>query len=298
MCNQTTTPRSVDDYETDEALADALRWMEISFDGNAVTKTESATVPVAEEGEQAKEPKLDEKLHENSDEKTTTQTKSEEGGEPRLSEMLPENSDWVLTNYDPDTTKVPSVKDEFERLRVLRSYMILDVEPEFVFEKFTAQASKEFDVPIALVSLVDLGRQWFLSNHGTIEEVAETARDVAFCAHAIMRKDQHSILEVRDATKDFRFKESALVTGPPNIRFYAGAPLVSPEGYSLGTFCVIDTKARPEGLTDEQQGRLKELAAETVQRMVDRRRQLENQGLTPRTSRRGRRRPPRTVVAC
>jgi GAF domain-containing protein len=258
MSETTRIPRSVDDYDTDEALAHAIQWMEISFDGNVELKTE----------------------------KTTTERAQAE--EPKLGERLPENSDWVLTNYDPNTTKAPSVQEEYERLRVLRSYMILDVEPEVVFEKFTAQATREFCVPIALVSLVDLGRQWFLSNNGIIADVPETSRDVAFCAHAILRKDQYSVLEVRDATKDFRFRENPLVTGPPRIRFYAGAPLVAPEGHSLGTFCIIDTKARPEGLTNKQKDTLKDLAAQTVQRMVDRRRKLEGRGITPRTRRAGR----------
>lgn len=245
--------RSVDDYETDEALAKALEWMEISFDGTVEQKQEK--------------PK-------------------------------PENSDWVLTNYDPETTKTPCIKDEFERLRVLRSYMILDVEPEMMFMKFTTMAMQEYNTPIALVSLVDLGRQWFLSNAGSISDVEETSRDVAFCSHAIMRKDQHSILEVRDATKDFRFNQNPLVTGCPHIRFYAGAPLVSPEGVSLGTFCVIDTKPRPDGLTEEQQVRLKDLAAQTVQRMVDRRRKRESAGLKPTTRRGGRRPTLAAAVGC
>jgi len=267
MCEQTTIHRSVDDYDTDEALANAIQWIEISFEGKVELKTE----------------------------KTSTEAKkAEQGGELKLDKKLPENSDWVLTNYDPETTKDPSVQEEYERLRVLRSYMVLDVEPETVFEKFTAQATREFNAPIALVSLVDLGRQWFLSNNGVIADVPETSRDVAFCAHAILRKHQSSILEVRDATKDFRFKDSPLVTGTPGIRFYAGAPLVSPEGYSLGTFCIIDTKARPEGLTDEQKETLKDLAAQTIQRMVDRRRKLENRGLTS-LSRRGGRRATRTM---
>ena len=264
-------PRSVDDYDTDRALADALQWMEISGQDGSVAATTT---------------------------KTTKTTEAKQGDEElKFDDKLPENSDWVLTNYDPETTKAPSIEEEYQRLRVLRGYMILDVEPEMVFEKFTAQATHEFDAPIALVSLVDLGRQWFLSNNGIISDVPETTRDVAFCAHAIMRKDQHSILEVRDATKDFRFKENPLVTGPTNIRFYAGAPLVSPEGFSLGTFCVIDTEPRPEGLTEKQQVRLKDLAAQTVQKMVDRRRKLEKQGLKP-PPRRGGRRPTRTTSAC
>ena len=191
--------------------------------------------------------------------------------------------DWCLQNYDEHTTRPQTLHEEFERLKVLRSYMILDAEPDEVFQKFTAMACHSFRVPIALVSLVDLGRQWFAGSCGL--DAKETPRKDAFCAHAIQRKD-NGILHVEDARKDVRFKDNPLVTGPPHIRFYAGAPLISPEGYKLGTFCVIAREAR--GLSSTEKETLKDLANQTVTRMVARRRKMEQRGLKPRVRRRER----------
>lgn len=131
-----------------------------------------------------------------------------------------DNLDWVLPSFDPETTEAQSMREELHRLTVLKNYLILDADREEVFDRLTGLASRFYNVPISLISLVDLGRQWFLSNRG-LGEVRETPRRHAFCAHAILNK--HNILIVPDATKDFRFKDNPLVTGPPNIRFYAGA---------------------------------------------------------------------------
>ena len=131
-----------------------------------------------------------------------------------------DNLDWVLPSFDPETTEAQSMREELHRLTVLKNYLILDADREEVFDRLTGLASRFYNVPIALISLVDLGRQWFLSNRG-LGDVRETPRRHAFCAHAILNK--HNILIVPDATKDFRFKDNPLVTGPPNIRFYAGA---------------------------------------------------------------------------
>jgi hypothetical protein len=135
--------------------------------------------------------------------------------------------DWVLPSFDPENTEVQSMKEELHRLQVLKSYLILDSEREEAFDRITGIASRFFDVPIALVSLVDLGRQWFMSNRG-LGNVRETPRKDAFCSHAILSKN--NILIVNDAQLDFRFQDNSLVTGPPHIRFYAGAPLICPEG--------------------------------------------------------------------
>jgi CheY-like chemotaxis protein/signal transduction histidine kinase len=177
--------------------------------------------------------------------------------------------DWILDKYDEDTTEVQSLSEELRRLQVLKSYLILDSERQEAFERVTGLASRIFNCPMALISLVDLGRQWFMSNRG-LGDARETKRKDAFCAHAIMGKEDFLI--VPDATKDFRFKDNPLVTGPPHIRFYAGAPLISPEGYKLGTLCVLDRKARPQGLTLEEKQNLMELAALAVQATVDHRR--------------------------
>lgn len=180
-----------------------------------------------------------------------------------------QNLDWVLENFDEQLTDKQSLEHEQRKLLVLKSYLVLDTKRQISFEQITSLASKRFNCPIALISLVDLCRQWFLSNRG-LGEVRETPRKLAFCAHTIMSKED--CLVVPDATKDFRFKDHPFVTGPPDIRFYAGAPLVSPEGYTLGTLCLVDTKARPFNL--EQSKILKDLAAMAVRTLVDHRRMM------------------------
>lgn len=142
--------------------------------------------------------------------------------------------DWLLTNYNAELSQTQSLSQELERLICLKSYLLLDSERESSFERLTALASRMFRVPIALVSLVDLGRQWFMSNRG-LGDARETPRKLAFCAHAILSTED--LLIINDARMDPRFCDNPLVTGPPNIRFYAGAPLKCPEGYKLGTFC-------------------------------------------------------------
>jgi hypothetical protein len=181
---------------------------------------------------------------------------------------LDQSLDWILENYDESTTETQSLSQELRRLQVLKSYLILDGEHQEAFERVTGLASRIFDCPMALISLVDLGRQWFLSNRG-LGETRETSRKYAFCAHAIMGKDD--LLIVPDATTDFRFIDNPLVTGAPRIRFYAGAPLISPEGFKLGTLCVLDTKPRPQGLNLEEKQNLIELSALAVQAAVDHR---------------------------
>jgi PAS domain S-box-containing protein len=140
--------------------------------------------------------------------------------------------------------------DELER------YAILGTAPEASFDRFTRLASRLFRCPIALLSFVAPDKQWFKSCVGL--PVVETSRDVSFCAWAIFL-DQ--VLVVPDATKDPRFADNALVTAPDGIRFYAGAPIVSARGYNLGTFCVIDTRPRTEGLEVDEIETLKDLSA-------------------------------------
>ena len=155
--------------------------------------------------------------------------------------------------------------DESERLKSLQELDVLDSAPEREFDALVAAAALVCNVPISLVSLIDSDRQWFKANVG-LDGVTETARDLAFCAHAI---DQDGILEIPDATRDERFAGNSLVTGAPNIRFYAGAPLRLRSGASVGTLCVIDRE--PRILTALQRTILGHLATAAVQAMESRR---------------------------
>jgi len=164
--------------------------------------------------------------------------------------------------------KIVSMPNEKERLNTLSNYFILDSLPEVQFDRLTELASIICEVPISLISLVDEERQWFKSKVGL--EAKETPRSISFCQHAIL---DTKIFEVEDATKDERFKDNPLVKGDPNIRFYAGSPLIDPNGHALGTLCIIDTK--PRTLTKEQYNALDLLAKEVVQQIVSRREKMD-----------------------
>ncbi|QRM35648.1 EAL domain-containing protein [Microvirga sp. VF16] len=145
---------------------------------------------------------------------------------------------------------------EADRLAALRSFAVLDTEPETTFDSLTKVAAHVCDAPVALISLIDEQRQWFKCAIG-LNGVREIPREIAICAQAILQPD---LFVVPDATKDPRFSTNPLVTGEPHLRFYAGAPLITEEGLPLGTLCVFDTKPRPEGLTPAQREALPALA--------------------------------------
>ena len=161
----------------------------------------------------------------------------------------------------------PHLSDEARRLAALHELGVLDTSPEAAFDTITRTAAQLCGVPIALISLVDAQRQWFKSNFG-LPGVAETPRDVAFCDHTIR---EAALFEVPDATLDARFAANPLVTGEPDIRFYAGAPIMLPGGERIGTVCVLDST--PHHLDDHQRTMLQSLAA-IVGAMLVQRRQL------------------------
>jgi GAF domain-containing protein len=142
---------------------------------------------------------------------------------------------------------------ERARLAALQSYKVLDTPAEKVFDSIAGLAASITGTPTALISFVDGDRQWFKAKVGL--EAAQTPRDISFCTHAIGSDD---LFIVPDATRDARFAQNPLVTEAPNIRFYAGAPLITLEGHALGTLCVIDYI--PRDFTPEEQQALRDLS--------------------------------------
>ncbi|MBC7608381.1 MAG: PAS domain S-box protein [Polaromonas sp.] len=154
----------------------------------------------------------------------------------------------------------PIPTNDSERLAALYHYDILDTEAEAEFDDFTRLAAQICGVPMALISLVDRDRQWFKSRFGF--DATEGARDVSFCGHAIFGQN---VFEISDATRDERFIDNPLVTGDPNIRFYAGAPLLTRNGSAIGTLCVFDLQ--PRALTGEQIQALEALSRQVVRQL-------------------------------
>ncbi|HER63396.1 MAG TPA: sensor domain-containing diguanylate cyclase [Desulfobacteraceae bacterium] len=153
--------------------------------------------------------------------------------------------------------KVPLPKNEPSRLEALRNYKILDTLPETSYDDITRLASHICETPIAVISLVDSKRQWFKAKTGL--DFSETPRENAFCAHAILER---SLLIIPDTLEDPRFADNPMVTGGPRIRFYAGAPLITPGGEALGTICVSDMV--PRDLNRQQQELLLALSRQVM----------------------------------
>lgn len=163
--------------------------------------------------------------------------------------------------------KIP--QDELKRLEELKKYSILDTLAEKEYDEITALASYICQTPISLISLIDDDRQWFKSRHGLDAE--STPRKVAFCAHAINHKDE--LMIIPDSRNDKRFHDNPLVTGAPNVVFYAGIPLVSAEGFPVGTLCVIDHE--PKELNEAQQKALITLSNQVMELFEARKKTME-----------------------
>ena len=164
--------------------------------------------------------------------------------------------------------KAPLPLDEVARLESLHDYAVLDTPEEACFDELTELAARICEAPIALISLIDEERQWFKSRVGL--DITETTRDIAFCAHALQQKE---LFIVPDARQDVRFADNPLVMGEPGIRFYAGAPLLTPEGHALGTLCVLDRE--PREMSAEHQRAMRVLSHHVMTQLELRRRTRE-----------------------
>ena len=180
--------------------------------------------------------------------------------------------------------------NEVARVAALQRYAILDSEPEQGFDDLTLLASYICQTPIALISLVDENRQWFKSRVGL--SISETSREIAFCSRAILQSD---IFIVPDTLQDERFRNNPLVVSEPNIRFYAGAPLITEEGYALGTLCVVDRT--PREVSPDQKEALKALSRLVLAQLEFRRNLvLLKEALNDRTKEEHERQKERTEV--
>ncbi|POR46298.1 diguanylate cyclase with GAF sensor [Paraburkholderia eburnea] len=151
--------------------------------------------------------------------------------------------------------------NEAERIAALQTLEILDTPPEERFDRLTRLARRLFNVPVALVSLVDTDRQWFKSVDGL--SFTQTTRDVSFCGHTIL---EENLFIVPDTTVDARFHDNPLVTDGPRIRFYAGCPLTMPGGITLGSICLMDT--RPRTFSEEDQRSLRDIGQIVIRELV------------------------------
>lgn len=159
----------------------------------------------------------------------------------------------------------PLPENEAERLAVLRRYDILDTESEQAFDDITKLVAHICGTPMALITIIDVARQWFKAKVGV--DVAETSREVAFCSYALLEPNE--LLIVPNAPADPRFADNPSVIDKPSIRFYAGAPLVTSDGFILGTLCAVDIK--PRQITPEQKEALRALARQVVSQLELRR---------------------------
>ncbi len=156
------------------------------------------------------------------------------------------------------TNPAPVPSNEIERLAALRRYNILDTPPEAAFDRITSLAARLFEMPIVLVSLLDKSRAWFKSCYGFDQD--EVPRKASICSFAVLSDE---VLVVPDTRQDVRFAGNQFVQGEPGVRFYAGAPLLTSDGFNLGTLCLLDSKPR-DSLSDQQQATLADLAAMVV----------------------------------
>ena len=168
------------------------------------------------------------------------------------------------------TITPPVPENESERLAELRDYKILDTVPEAAFDEITELAAEILQCPASFIEFMDGDRQWFKAKYGLPEEYTETPRDIAICSHTICQSD---LLLVPDLSEDDRFSNNPLVSSAPNVRFYAGMPLITPNGSAIGTICTVDFERREISIS--QQEALRRLSRQVVTQLELRRALLE-----------------------
>ena len=168
------------------------------------------------------------------------------------------------------TITPPVPENESERLAELRDYKILDTVPEAAFDEITELAAEILKCPASFIEFMDGDRQWFKAKYGLPEEYTETPRDIAICSHTICQSD---LLLVPDLSEDDRFSNNPLVSSAPNVRFYAGMPLITPNGSAIGTICTVDFERREISIS--QQEALRRLSRQVVTQLELRRALLE-----------------------
>jgi len=207
---------------------------------------------------------------------TVTSSVPEEEEEDHEEETM--DAFWKIPNLDTATSEPQTMEEEIKRLTALQSYFILDAETSHEFDRLTEMAAKVFGVPFATIAMMDLGRQYLLTATG-IPGIngMETPRQMTICCHTI--KTKLPCLAVNDLTKDDRFKDNVFVSDPNGIglRFYAGCPLIVPEGAKVGTLCIMDTKPRETPFTESEEHILQDMAALAVHALVARRQRLLKQ---------------------
>ncbi|NET02041.1 MAG: diguanylate cyclase [Sphaerospermopsis sp. SIO1G1] len=185
-----------------------------------------------------------------------------------LLEKFPVTTQKILNSHHELSSYYPIPSNEIERLIKLKEYYILDTPPDTNFDNLTRLVARLCETPIAFISFIDEERQWFKSKQGLT--INETPRGISFCAYTICQTD---LLIVRDTLIDPRFAKNPLVISHPNLRFYASAPLITNEGFAIGTFCVADYV--PRELTPEQQENIKILAVQVMNTLEFYRHQME-----------------------
>lgn len=198
-----------------------------------------------------------------------------EGGQHVVDEPAGIRAPWILPHehFDAATMEENSIVKESRRLLLLKSYHVLDESNDEDLDRLTGMVSRVFDMPICLITLVDLGRLWFVSNTG-LGDLRTIGRQNTICEYAIQQKD--NIFIVPDTTKSLIFQNNPIVTGAPHVRFYAGAPLIA-DGHKIANLCLLDTKPRPEGFTPAQQETLKDFSRMAVRIFENRRFKLHVQ---------------------